>query len=436
MQPLLNPVQGRRSSGPAGRTRRNLAGDRAQSERTGGPPWRVTHLVSHPIGEQIPLLNKLDGLPWIDLEVIFGSESGDHPDSFLELDLGSNPSDLRPAHRFLSTGARIPRRLRARGGELSALLKRGRTDVLWMHGFSHPLHQLALRLAKQQGIPVLASSDGLPAQESSSGLRAGLQRVARGRLLGRFDGLLIAGSADTRYFTSHGVSSERLHPMPHTIDNRRFHRASRLSRVRRPRLLSELGLESRSPIVACFGPWNENSGVRELLDAHLAGCEHAKDPIRPALVLVGSGPLEGTLRERVRDNPGAAVCLVSPRPQGELPRWFDLADLVVVPSRLQTESFSVSNPMVCGTPVLVPTEFGNADDLIREGRTGFLFDASDSASLARQLNRLIFESGALSRLRSVGKAARKRARDWGHDADANGLFQALESLEQTVEVKP
>lgn len=408
----------------------------AYAKRRTGPPWRVTYLASHPLQHQAPLLAKLAGLPWIDLEVAFRSELGVHEDPAAEIDRSlprTDPLLQGYAHRSLPGSERtITRRALSRWGRwrggLSELLHKDRTDVLWMHGYSHPIHLAALRLAKRRGLPVFARGESSLIGKPAGGLRAGLRRKALTRLLARFDGLLSIGSANTRFYQHHGVPAERIHPMPYAVDNARFAALAAKGKAKRSELARELGLDPRAPVILFAGKLIERKGVTELLEAFLTCCASSARSIQPALVLVGAGALEGPLRARVRESSSAPVHFAGFRPQTELPRFYDLADLVVVPSRFESWGLVVNEAMACSAPVLASTAVGAAPDLIAEGRTGWTFKAGSTPELSRRLRELVFEPKRQSALKQVGAAARERVESWDFEADANGLFHALESL--------
>ncbi len=403
----------------------------ARAQRPAGPPWRVTYLVSHPVQSQAPLLAMLAGLPWLDLEVAFRSElsPGDDPDAKFGRSLAREVPLLDGyAHRFLPGSERVLSKLGPRNDGLAELLHRDRTDVLWMHGYSHPVHLAALRLAKRRGLPVFARAESNLIGQPASGFRAVLRRKALTRLLSRLDGLLSIGTANTRFYRHHGVPAEKIHLMPYAVDNARLAQQAVEARVRRSQLARDLGLDPRAPVILFAGELVENKGVTDLLEAFLTCCASPAQSIRPALVLVGSGALEGPLRARARESSGAPVHFAGFRSPSELPRFYDLADLVVVPSRFEPFGLVVNEAMACGSPVLASTAVGAVPDLIAENRTGWTFEAGSTPDLTRRLRDLLFEPRDRAELKRVGEAARERIESWDFEANANGLFHALESL--------
>jgi glycosyltransferase involved in cell wall biosynthesis len=74
----------------------------------------------------------------------------------------------------------------------------------------------------------------------------------------------------------------------------------------------------------------------------------------------------------------------------ELPKYYNIADLYVLPSMREEWSNTIMEAMACMTPVIA-TDVGANPYLINEGKTGFLVPSSDSWSLAQKI-RFILEN--------------------------------------------
>lgn len=68
--------------------------------------------------------------------------------------------------------------------------------------------------------------------------------------------------------------------------------------------------------------------------------------------------------------------------QAELATYYNAADLLVVPSYYESFCMVVLEALACGTPV-VATRVGAADDIILQGKTGFVVDDNSPELLAR-----------------------------------------------------
>jgi glycosyltransferase involved in cell wall biosynthesis len=129
-----------------------------------------------------------------------------------------------------------------------------------------------------------------------------------------------------------------------------------------------------------------------------------------ALVFVGSDPsprrhVESALRARARQlGIDERVIFLGYRPDMEC--VLHGLDLFVLPSLPMRETFSIAalEAMASGLPVLV-TRVGSLQDMITDGKEGFLVESNDSSVLANRLNLLL---GDPVRARAMGMAGRRR----------------------------
>ena len=134
-------------------------------------------------------------------------------------------------------------------------------------------------------------------------------------------------------------------------------------------------------------------------------------PSRPdaVVLLVGGGPAEQAWRQ------AAECCGVAPHvrfagrvPHDDVPRYFDLIDMVVLPRRRMrlTELVTPLKPleaMAMGR-LVVASDVGGHRELIRDGETGFLFRADDAEALAHCI---IDAAGATDRAVEIRATARR-----------------------------
>jgi len=72
----------------------------------------------------------------------------------------------------------------------------------------------------------------------------------------------------------------------------------------------------------------------------------------------------------------------------ELPSYYALAEMFVLPTYTDPWGLVVNEAMACGLPVVVSQAAGCARDLVREGWNGLLVPPRDVASLTSAIGRL------------------------------------------------
>jgi glycosyltransferase involved in cell wall biosynthesis len=142
------------------------------------------------------------------------------------------------------------------------------------------------------------------------------------------------------------------------------------------------------------------------------------------LLFVGDGEERHRLEERVRGLGWRSVLFLGFKNQSELPRYYDLCDVFVLPSAKEPWGLAVNEAMNAAKPVVVSDRVGCARDLVRDGLNGFVFPVGDIGALAERLRRLTDEPETARRM---GEQSVRVIEKWNFDADIHGLLQALGS---------
>jgi len=169
--------------------------------------------------------------------------------------------------------------------------------------------------------------------------------------------------------------------------------------VERGRFRGELGIGERVPLVLSVGRFHEQKDQRTLIEAW------ARVSVRfpsAVLALVGSGPLEGKLRDLANDRSVAhSLRFVAPRPDLR-PAYTD-ADIFVLSSLWEGLPYVVLEAMAHGVPV-VSTAVDGIPEAVADRRSGLLVPPSDPRTLAEALMWAISEPDKAARLGAAGRA--------------------------------
>jgi glycosyltransferase involved in cell wall biosynthesis len=206
-----------------------------------------------------------------------------------------------------------------------------------------------------------------------------LRRLARQLLLRwvyrHVDMAIAVGQNSRDYFRWCGLPSERIAFAPHSVDTLRFVDAAGEHARKASRWRTELGIPDACPALLFAGKFTEKKDPLSLLEAFMELNSSAH------LVFVGSGELEGKLRDRARERPN--VHFLPFQNQSEMPSVYRLADLFVLPSRGPGETWglAMNEAMASGRPVIAGSRVGGARDLIEVGSTGWVFESANLAAL-------------------------------------------------------
>ena len=218
----------------------------------------------------------------------------------------------------------------------------------------------------------------------------------------------------------HGIPEQLVHVIPGAVDVERFAPAGDMAGVRR-----QLGLPADRTILLTV----RNLVPRMGLDQFVRAVAMVRDEMPGILALIGGeGPLRVELerlirQHRVKDH----VRLLGFVPEEDLPKYYQSADLVVMPtSELEGFGLVTVEALACGTPV-VGTPIAATPEILR-GIDPILLTAGTRAediakSLRTILRRFHARPGDRAELAAKGLAAVRARYTWDrHCADLAGLL--------------
>ncbi len=395
---------------------------------------RLAYLVSHPIQYQAPLLRRIAQEPDIDLTVLFGSDLSvrRYKDQGFGVEVawdtplleGYRSEFLKPWRDSGSISPASPisrglyRRLRQQDGSPAF-------DALWVHGYAGINSLLAILAANALGIPVLLRAESWLADRVRNPWKLALKQAFFHLLRPGVAAVLPIGTANQAYWTHYFGDGIPQFRMPYAVDNQYFARLAQASEARQTELRSELGIPAGRPVILFASKLQQRKHADHLLEAYrrfLASHPSHPSNDRPCLVIVGDGAERPRLEERTRQLGLEDVRFAGFRNQSELPGFFALASVFVLPSRHEPWGLIVNEAMAAGCPAIVSTDVGCHYDLIRDGVEGWVFPAGDIEALADALRR-VFASPQSARV--MGHNARKRIQSWSYEEDVQGLRSAL-----------
>jgi glycosyltransferase involved in cell wall biosynthesis len=348
---------------------------------------RLAHFVTHPIQYFAPLYRRLAGEPGVELTVLFGSDFGLKP-SFDE-GFGRHVRFDVPLldgfdHRFLTNrGCGVPTRGYRNYDcpDVEEVLRAGRFDAVWIHGWAHQAHWQIIRAARRLDIPYLIRGETSILLKPKYSLRWLASRLMVGRLLRGAAACLYIGRGNRDFYRSLGVPESRLFPAHYSVDAAAFRDAagSAADRATRRR---ELGVGEGTFVVAC--------AAKAIARKRLADAIHAIGLLGPAtqLWVLGDGPLRPRLEQiAAKVAPGRVVWhgFVN---QSRVPGLLAAADVFLMPSQAEPWGLAVNEAMAVGLPVVCSDGVGCAADLVRPGETGYQYAVGDVAALTNCLMKL------------------------------------------------
>ncbi|MBI4217005.1 MAG: glycosyltransferase [Chloroflexi bacterium] len=235
--------------------------------------------------------------------------------------------------------------------------------------------------------------------------------------------LIIAPTMQERWLMQHSYQAPlgRIAVLPCGVDLGHFQPGDQ-AQARR-----ELGLPPGQHLLTVAGRLDSVKRADFLLQA-LALVQGPKDLHLTVIGGIPGSPEVKKLQRLTRSlGLAEAVSFLGPVPPEQLPRYYQAADLCVVPSRYESFGMVTLEALACGIPV-VATRAGGLMTTVQHGQNGYLFPGRSPHSLARAIEGIL---GSDSRHRRFRQQARASAAPYAWDIIAHQMRDTYDRLLQT-----
>lgn len=301
------------------------------------------------------------------------------------------------------------------GQDAARLVEQGRIDLVHSAGASGFGYARAHAASGGPRAPLVLNPHGLEEFGDAHGAFAGhplkglayapLRRVVR-ETAAAAEAIVATDTALGPIVVRHlGVDARSVYVIPNGLDL--VEGAGRVDVAEGRALRQAQGLDSRDIVLLSVGRLEANKGFLDLVPA-LATLRETNW----RWFLIGSGPgrqeLEAALaRAALRDR----VRLVGRVDDRTLHAWYDAADLFVHPTRYEGSSIVALEAMLHLKPV-VATRVGGLPDKVIPGRTGWLAEGGDPASLTSALREAVANRHRWQEFGRGGRALLEERFDW------------------------
>ncbi|HEX4020715.1 MAG TPA: glycosyltransferase family 4 protein [Acidobacteriaceae bacterium] len=388
---------------------------------------RAAYLLSHPIQYQSPLLRRLALEPELDLTVLYTSDFSLR--SYHDKGFGVSVAwdiPLLDGYRYEF----LPRLLDANSITflrplnygLYQRLRRGKFDVLWIHGYATLNSLMAMLAAKALGIPVLLRTDSTLIDHPRSRATLFAKDLFFRMLHPLVFGVLSVGRHNTEYWRHHMGEAVHIFPMPYAVDNAFFAEQADQAAASRESLRVTLELEANRQVILFASKLLPRKRCIDLVEAYLQYTKGMPEEKRPYLLIIGDGEERSRVEARIAQSSAKGIRMLGFRNQTELPRFYDLCDVFVLPSIHEPWGLVVNEVMNAGRAVIVTDQVGCQPDLVQDGDTGCVYPAKDVPALSSALARVLQNPEAC---RNMGQRGRAHIQQYSFEADVRGLMEAF-----------
>jgi glycosyltransferase involved in cell wall biosynthesis len=382
---------------------------------------RLAWIATHPVQYQVPLLREIAKEPYIDLEVIYFSDFSIR--GYVDQKFGRKVTwdiNLLDGYQHFFLGGLFNKKITdvKLFSPLPIGLKKKfleeKYDVVLVQGWNNIGMVYATHLAKKIGAKVLMRCEATDHVDGSRGFKRTLREKVVKYLLDRTDLFMSIGHHNTNFYKKRGVPDEKIKMMPYCVDNDFFIKNSKDADLKA--LRTELNLKEGVPVILFASKFTKRKFPDLLLEAYSKlSCP------RPYLLFVGDGELKENLLKKADENDlNLTVRFAGFRNQSELPGFYQLADIFVLPSINETWGLVVNEAMCAGCAIIATDQVGSAADLVEDGVNGFVVEARNILELRKALKECV-ENYCNFSVKST-----ELINQWGIKENLRGLNESIE----------
>jgi len=268
--------------------------------------------------------------------------------------------------------------------------RRKRYDIVHFHGASLPLIMaLPFLIWMEKKVVAKVAAANLGTEAGSLSGRYWFLGTLLARLLRRADAFVSISEEIRQGLRADGVAPERIHRIDNFIDTSIFYPPGPGDK---DHLKEALGYRGKL-LVLYSGRLVPRKGVEYLLKAWKGLTTEHPDA---RLLLLGDGPLQGSLTEMAEDLGITDTVRFAGR-VGDVPRYLRAADLFVLPSVQEGMPNSMLEAMACRLPA-VATRIGGVVDVVGEQGYAWLVEPGRWESLREGMDKMLTEKDLRDRL--------------------------------------
>ena len=287
----------------------------------------------------------------------------------------------------------------ARTIKLCREIVRYRPDIIVLPGYSDVSHWCALLVASFMQMPRLVSFDSTAIDHH----RVWHKELVKKLFVRMCNGGFGYGTKSKEYLVQLGMPPDKFFVRYQATHNQEIAATYTKYLQDRDKKLDDIGAKKRNFIYV--GRLSREKNIELLLSAYARLKRSGSAADEWGLIVVGDGPLRQSL-EALKT---ADTVFVGGKSWREVPEYYALADVFILPSTSETWGLVVNEAMICGLPVIVSNRCGSAHDLVIEGKNGFSFDPYSEDELLDRMRSFIEHPNCI---REMGFCSQKIIRDY------------------------
>jgi len=304
--------------------------------------------------------------------------------------------------------------------EVFKLLKEFKNDVIVVGGYATPTGMAAILYLKAKKIPFYLNCDGGFVSNDSL-----LKKKIKTFFIGSATYYLSTGVGADKYLMHYGAKKERTYHYSFSSLREEDIEEAVKKRDEKVSLRNKLGITEKNMIVF-VGSFMRRKGIDILLKA----CTNMEDT---AVVLVGGSDIS-TYKDMVSEKLKEHIYPVGFKNKEEMKKYYQAADLMVLPTREDIWGLVINEAMAQGLPVVTTNRCLAGLTLVKNGENGYTVPVEDVEALKQAIEK-VFEGDNAS---EFGRKSLEKIRNYTIEKMAvehRDVFKAVAESDKSHKVE-
>jgi glycosyltransferase involved in cell wall biosynthesis len=303
-------------------------------------------------------------------------------------------------------------------------LKNDKPDVIIIHGWDSFINWIAVFYSIFSKTPIFIRGESPLNQEKiKSGLKQWIKKIILKMLFKRISAFLFIGKQNKNFYKSYGISEEKLFFTPYTVDNKRLQSSYNNLKPKKNNFRARLGIKEEDIVILFVGKFIHKKRPLHLLEAYKKVLNLDKNNNKIHLVFVGEGELRIEMENYINKNNLSYVHLVGFKNQTELPEYYTMSDMFILPSGVgETWGLVTNEAMNFELPIIISDMPGSGYDLVKDGENGYMFQLGNIDDLSNKIFKLVKDK---EKREKFGEKSFEFIKNYNYEKDVEGILKAL-----------
>tara|TARA_B100000963_G_scaffold297871_1_gene269439 strand:+ start:7178 stop:8302 length:1125 start_codon:yes stop_codon:yes gene_type:complete len=324
---------------------------------------KIHYILSHPIQYQSPLIRYLV-YKGVNIKVFYRSSKSinNYFDTEFKKKIKWDIDLLRGYnHEFLKyigpnkTGKFYPINV-----EIFKIFKN--TDYIWIHGIKNWYSILILMLNFFFNKKILVREEIQNINNFRSQHNLVLNKIFYKLINKYIHKFLFIGKANKDFYQKMGISKKKLILIPYVVDNEFF---NKYKKVKKKNTQTEILLASK---------FIKKKGIDIFINAIIICNKNKRFRKNVKIKIVGDGPEKINLIKQKKENKIKNIYFKKFQNQKKLKNYYQKSDIFILPSRYEPWGLTTNEAMASGNLIITSKNVGSANDLVKHGYNGFIFN--------------------------------------------------------------